>query len=218
MPSDPITAAILGGVGAFTNLFTASKAAKAAKDAAALQVAATKRGQIYADQAHADQNALMNPYVQAGQLSLADLQARLYGGTRESYMPKQPPPTAGPQLSGDQRAISEAYQANLGRPASLAEIQNRMADPNFDILRHQADIAKSPEAQAYAARGGQPQQPQPQSLAAMQQQQPGPPQPMPGPPQGGGAMVKLQGPDGSVRDVPAELADRFIAKGARRIG
>lgn len=212
---DPISSAILGGVGIISNLFGASKAAKAAKEAAALQVAATKRGQIYADQGYADQRALMDPYVNAGRLSLADLQARLYGGTAQSYMPKQPPPTSGPQLSGDQRAISDAYQANLGRPASLAEIQNRMQDPNFDILRHQADIAKSPEARAFAAGGGQP----PMSLASMQQQGPAsfqqPQQPFQPAQQGGG--VRMRAPNGQVSLVPDALVDQFMQKGAVRV-
>lgn len=155
--ADPISAAILGGVGVFANLWGASKAAKAAKEAAALQVAGTQRGQIAADQVYADQRSLMDPYVRMGQLSLADLQARQFGGNREQYLPTQAPPTSGPAgggppLSGNQRAINDAYQANLGRGASLAEIQNRLNDPNFDILRHQRDIANSAEARAFAAK------------------------------------------------------------------
>lgn len=213
MPSDPITAAILGGAGIITNLFTASKAAKAAKEAAAIQVAASKRGQLYADQAHADQNALMDPYVNAGRLSLAAAQARLYGGTRESYLPKTPPPTSGPPLSGDARAIADAYQLNLGRAPSLAEIQAHLQDPNFDPVTKARQISGSAEAQAYAARQaaeGAPAQ-NPMSLAALQQQ--GPPQgsQMPqGQPMGGGPMVTLQAPDGSTKDFPAQMADQVI--------
>lgn len=240
MPADPISSAILGGVGVFANLWGASKAAKAAKEAAKLQVDATKRAQGSADQVYADQRTLMDPYVRMGQLSLADLQAKRFGGTREQYLPTQAPPTSGPgngpPLSGNARAIADAYQQQLGRPASLAEIQDRLADPNFDILNH-TNLHGTPEARAFAARGGN-QAPAmgspvsfpapaparggmpagappmlPTSLAAMQQQHA--PQGVQMPQTGG--MVKLQGPDGSVRDVPEALAQQFIAKGARRV-
>lgn len=217
--ADPISAAILGVVGGVANIWGAKKAADAAKKAAELQIAATKKGQLYADQAHGDQRSLMDPYVQAGRLSLADLQSRLYGGSKESYMPQQPAPTSGPQMSGDARAIADAYQLNLGRPASLKEIQDRLADPKFDVLRHVASVAQAPEAKAYAARqaaGGASAQ-APMSLAAMQGQQP--PQEPPAPPQGFGGLVRVQAPTGEMAQFPEGspgLQDA-LTKGARRL-
>jgi hypothetical protein len=35
---------------------------------------------------------------------------------------------------------------------------------------------------------------------------------------GGGQMIQLRAPDGSMGSVPAHLADQFIAKGAQRVG
>jgi hypothetical protein len=45
----------------------------------------------------------------------------------------------------------------------------------------------------------------------------GPAQAPGGMPQGGGAMVHLQAPDGSVQAVPQQFAQAFIAKGARPV-
>jgi hypothetical protein len=52
------------------------------------------------------------------------------------------------------------------------------------------------------------------TLAAMQQQ--AQQQPSPAAPMGGGS-VKLQAPDGEVRDVPVHLAGPLMARGARRV-
>lgn len=52
-----------------------------------------------------------------------------------------------------------------------------------------------------------------QAFGAPQPQQAAPQQP----PMGGGAMVSLRAPDGSVQDVPEQLAGQFIAKGAQRV-
>jgi len=63
----------------------------------------------------------------------------------------------------------------------------------------------------------------PMSLAGMQQMQAagppagGAPQAFGPPPMGGGGTVKLQAPDGEIRDVPMHLADQLMARGARRV-
>lgn len=214
----PIAPLILGAAGILSNVFGASKAAKAAKEAAQIQVDSTKRGQLSADQANADQRSLMDPYVRMGLMSLADMQAKRFGGTRDQYLPTQPPPTSGPALSGDARTVADAYQRNLGRAPSLAEIQGHVGNPKFNPLTFMQDVAGTPEGRAFAANGGAqpatgapvafpaPAPPQGMSLAAIQAQRS---------PQGG--MVTLLAPDGSTKQFPAQDAERVMQQ-ARAAG
>jgi hypothetical protein len=188
MPAAIAIPAIIGAAGVGAQVVGARNASNAAKDAARIQGQSADRAQAFNERVYGDQQQLMSPYVKAGSDSLARLMAQHWG--------TQPP--AGMSPSGG----SSAMLSNAAR----------------GFIPQQGPFSGAPQAQP---GGGNP-----NSLAAMQggggQQMPpqGAPMPQGGqmPPQGGGQMVKLQGPDGSTRDVPAQLADQFIARGARRIG
>lgn len=109
-----------------------------------------------------------------------------------------------------QREVNQPY-LNLGQQgASALSSGQAMAQPYAQQFR--------PGSGNTGFQPFQPPQGPPPTLGSI-----GMPQQPPMPPQGGqppamGNMVKLQGPDGSVRDVPAQLAEQFIARGARRVG
>lgn len=83
------TALALAGLAASsgTQLYGAKKAADAAKKAARTQVDATTRAQGFNQQVYTEQRRLMNPYVQAGQTSLANLQAQQWGTPGQAPRP-----------------------------------------------------------------------------------------------------------------------------------
>lgn len=136
----PAAVAVPAIIGAGATIATAKIGSDAAKGAAKTQERATDRVLQVNRQVYDDQRKLVDPYVQAGTVSLGNLMKQHWGG--------QGMPTGAP---------AEPRPVGTGRTAGT-------------------------------------------SLASM-----------------GGGRVRLQAPTGEVAEVPAYLADRAIARGARRI-
>lgn len=146
------------------------------------------------------------------------------------------------QQQGTDKALAVQQQANqpymdLGRQAT-ARLSQMAANqqPYTQVFGSGAGAQGQPgqPTQGPRAMGGNqfqmppqmPRQGPPQGMGLGQLGQAGmgqpppmrPPQGQQGPGMGGGGMVKLQAPDGSVRDVPMDQAQQFIQRGARRVG
>lgn len=115
-----------------------------------------------------------------------------------------------PYLQMGSDSLARLFSQHWGTPYQPVQGPAGMPPPGGAVPRFGAasGMPQQPDAAAirqaiprtFGGGGG--------SLAALQAQ--GGPQP--------GGLVKLQGPDGSVQAVPAQLADQFIARGAQRVG
>lgn len=182
----------VGAAGAAGSLGAAKMQSNAAKNAAKLQITSQEKAQGVNQQVYNDQRQALNPYVQAGNDSLSRLMAQHWGSGGLS------PGMSGTTMQPGQRVTPGSSYAPPP-PGSMAPGMGSNIPPNIAAPRFGAQMAQGPPQGS--PQGG------PNPLAAA----------MGGAPQGG-PMVKLQGPDGSMRDVPAQLADQFIARGARRVG
>jgi hypothetical protein len=135
------------------------------------------------------------------------------------------------QQQGTDRALAVQQQANqpymdLGKQAAA-----RLASGQAMGQPYRQQFGGPGGSNGFQAFDqGRPMQGPPGTLAGLGQPpgpqgpppQMGPPQGQPGPQMamqgGGGGMVRLQAPDGSVSMVPEAMAQQFIAKGARRVG
>lgn len=144
-----------------------------------------------------------------------------------------PPIVAGALISGVAGLGAAKMQSNAAKNAAkdqqqgtdrALQVQREVNQPYLNLGQQGASALSSGQAMAQPytqqfrpGSGNTGFQAPPPTLGSI-----GMPQAPQGPPQGQqpgmGAMVKLQGPDGSVRDVPAQLAAQFIARGARRVG
>lgn len=112
--------------------------------------------------------------------------------------------------------MSPYQQAGAG---ALQRLQQQSAAPRqtFDPAQPQGQL-RQPMPASMGALMPPPQGPPPAGGAMVPPGMPqgGPPQNAPQGP-GGGQMVMMQGPDGSQRQVPAQLVQQFEAKGAKRL-
>lgn len=108
MPAAILVPALIGAAGAGASIYGAKNGANAARDAAALQVAASDRAQQFNERAYSDQKQAMNPYMQLGSDAMARYQQKYggqpAGGQRPAPMGAPPPMVAAPQ--GQPRGMS----------------------------------------------------------------------------------------------------------------
>ena len=203
---------IAGLVKAGIDIYKGHKEGDAAKKAAATQVAAaTKASDIFSqgraenDAAFKNAQAQYQPYVTMGQQAMSMLGAT--GGytgvpTGAPALGATTPTAAGdtgqPLLSdpaNDQ--IRQAYKTYLGREPTLSEIMSQTGKGEFGVQDPRLalsveNIRYSPEAQARATNA-----PQPQNQSG---------------------YTKMRGPDGSMKDVPAQHVNHYTQLGAQVIG
>lgn len=181
--------AIIGIGSIFAHLFGAKKASDASKDAAKLQVAATEKAQQANERAYSDQKQLMSPYTQAGTMSLADLQQRLYGG--------QP---ASDRMNGFVQAAQRGVSPGMGGAGQPGAQPQGMT--LADMQQRQQGAPMQPGgggllgAAQRAGMGG--------TAAGGAQAQ-------------GEPMVLMAGPDGSQKQIPQSRVQDAMARGARRV-
>jgi hypothetical protein len=179
---------IAGGVSAATSLASAKMQSNAAHNAARQQQQAT-------NQALAVQQRVNQPYMDVG--------------------------SAAAQRLGQMGANFQPYTQQFGGPGGSNGFQPFQGPPQGPPPGMPPGAGpQGPPPGSLAGMGRPPMGPGPQGAAMAGQ---GPQMAQGGAPamaQGGaqGMMVKLQGPDGSVRDVPAAIAAQLIARGAQRVG
>lgn len=186
MPLGVGAALLIGsGISALTQVGAAKIGSNASKKAADTQTAAGNKALALNEQIYNQQRQDQNPYMQAGQQGLSNLQ----------------------QLVGNQQPrFGGGMTPGQGGPAPL-NLGNAFGGP------------QAPPQGAMPAQGGQPMgQPAGAPQQAPMGSQGQPPMMAQAPQSPQGAMVKLRAPDGSVEDVPAQLADQFIQRGAMRVG
>ena len=202
----------IAGVSALVSLYTSHKQADAAKQAAATQVAGAKDAQGYINQAYADAkaayadaNKALSPWLQSGAAasqtmsSLMGFAPTIGSGTGGSAMSEAPAEaSATPLLSNPANdQIRQAYKTYLGREPTLDEIMSQTGKGEFGVQDPRLalsveNIRYSPEAQARATNA-----PQPQNQSG---------------------YTKMRGPDGSMKDIPAQYVDHYSKLGAQVIG
>jgi len=219
MPTGVGTAILIGslvstGVAAGTEIYKGKKTGDAAKQAADTQVAAAGKAAARLEQSQSANDALFKnaqaqyqPYVTMGQQAMSMLGAT--GGytgvpTGAPALGATTPTAAGdtgqPLLSdpaNDQ--IRQAYKTYLGREPTLSEIMSQTGKGEFGVQDPRLalsveNIRYSPEAQARATGAAQPA------------------------PQNQSGYTKMRGPDGSMKDVPAQHVNHYTQLGAQVIG
>lgn len=192
----------VGAASAGASVAAARMQSNAANNAARIQGASQDRAQGFNQQVYSDQQRLLNPYVQAGNDSLSRLMAQHWGsgglspgmrGTATSY--------------GMQETPNSQYAPPP--PGSRAPGMGSNIPPNVAAPRFGAQMAPQGPPMQGPPQGG----PNPLAMAMGG----GPPQGAPPPQAAGGAMVKLQAPDGSIRPFPADQANAIIQQ-ARSAG
>lgn len=107
------------------------------------------------------------------------------------------------RLLGAPEGARFAAPALQPQPIAIPGSGARMSSPGSRLGAVMPQMGQGP-----APMSGNP-MPQGQNTAPQMSQQ--------GPVFGGNGMIRLQAPDGSMGEVPAHLADQFIARGARRV-
>jgi len=217
MPTGVGTAILIGslvstGVAAGTEIYKGKKTGDAAKQAADTQVAAAGKAAARLEQSQSANDALFKnaqaqyqPYVTMGQQAMSMLGAT--GGY--TGVPTGAPALGATTASGDagqsllsdpaNDQIRQAYKTYLGREPTLSEIMSQTGKGEFGVQDPRLalsveNIRYSPEAQARATGAAQPA------------------------PQNQSGYTKMRGPDGSMKDIPAQYVDHYTKLGAQVIG